>query len=290
MGYRVIVIRSRAKLDYKMDYLVIRTAEKTTRVYLDEIAVLLIENTAVSLTAYLLAEMTERKIKVIFCDAKHNPSSELVPFYGSHDTSYKIRTQIKWEDSAKDTVWAEIVKAKLRGQMSVLPPEQEAARLLIESYIPGVMPGDSTNREGHAAKVYFNALYGKGFTRGEENPINAYLNYGYDLLMSAFSREIVACGYITPLGIKHSNVFNQFNLACDLMEPFRPYIDKRVFYMPHGELGKDQKLHIVDTLNEVVKIADQKHHLLSAIHIYCISVFNALAENDIECLRFPGYE
>lgn len=284
------MIASRSKLDCKMDYLVVRTSEKTSRIHLDEIAVLIIESTAVSLTAYLLAELTARKIKVIFCDEKHYPSSELVPYYGSHDTSRRIRDQLKWTEQARDFVWAEIVRGKLRGQVWVLSADHAEAAEKLEGYLREIVPGDATNREGHAAKVYFNALFGKGFSRSDECPVNASLDYGYSLLISAFAREIVACGYITPLGIHHGNTFNAFNLACDLVEPFRPYVDAAVVKMAPRQFGKEERATLANTLNHIVRIVGQEHRMLSAIHIYSVSIFNALAENDTERLKMPAYE
>ena len=115
MSWRTVVISNRCKPDYKMGYPVVR-GEETKRVFLEEITMLLIENTAVSLTACLLAEMNRRKIKVIFCDEKRNPMSELVPFYGSHDSSRKIRRQFSWSEEMKGAVWTEIVCEKIRNQ------------------------------------------------------------------------------------------------------------------------------------------------------------------------------
>ena len=112
MSWRTVVISSRAKLDLKLGYLVVRT-EEIKKIHLSEISVLLIESTAVSLTASLLNELAEHKIKVIFCDKKRNPQSELVSFYGCHDTSEKIRTQIKWDPFFKELVWTEIVRNKI---------------------------------------------------------------------------------------------------------------------------------------------------------------------------------
>ena len=89
MSWRTVVISKNAKLDYQMGYLVVR-GQDTKKIYLNEIGILIIESTAVSLTAYLLSELVKKKIKVIFCDEKRNPSSELLPYYGSHDTSIKI--------------------------------------------------------------------------------------------------------------------------------------------------------------------------------------------------------
>ena len=98
MSWRTIVISTRAKLDLKIGQLVVRSEDNTTRIDLDDISVLIIENTAVSITGCLIAALTEKKIKVIFCDEKRCPSSELVPYYGSHDTSDKVRRQIKWTE------------------------------------------------------------------------------------------------------------------------------------------------------------------------------------------------
>ena len=115
MSWRTVVVSSSAKLEYQMGYLIVRTSEKT-KIHLSEIAVLIIESTAVSLTAALLNELTKRKIKVIFCDEKRNPSSELISYYGSHDTSVKIRKQTQWSDETKLAVWTNIVSDKIRKQ------------------------------------------------------------------------------------------------------------------------------------------------------------------------------
>ncbi len=115
MGWRTVVISNSAKLDYQLGHIVVRQAE-TVRVHLDEISVLIIETTSVSITAALISELTKKKIKVIFCDEKRNPSSELIPYYGSHDTSAKIREQIAWSEQIKTMIWTEIVTEKIRNQ------------------------------------------------------------------------------------------------------------------------------------------------------------------------------
>ena len=102
-----MIISNQAKLDYKMGYLVVRGVE-TKRILVDEISILLIENPAVSLTGCLLEMLTEKKVKVIFCDSKRNPCAELIPHHGSHDSSAKIRTQIKWSEDVKSVIWKEI--------------------------------------------------------------------------------------------------------------------------------------------------------------------------------------
>ena len=286
MSWRIIVISKRAKLDLQLGCLVVRSDE-VTKIHLGEISVLLIESTAVSLTTSLLAELSKRKIKVIFCDEKRNPSSELVPYYGSHDTSAKIRNQIAWSDEIKATVWTEIVTEKIRKQKDLLERvcKYEEA-MLLQSYIEEIQYGDSTNREGHAAKVYFNALFGKDFTRTSDCNINAALNYGYSIVLSSFTREIVANGYITQIGLFHDNMFNQFNLASDLMEPFRPIVDETVYDMVLSTFGKREKMELVNILNQSVCINDRSEYVNNAIKIYCRSIFDALGDKDISMIKF----
>ena len=219
MSWRVVVITKRAKLDLQLGKMVVRSDE-TVKIVLSEISTIIIESTAVSLTTSLIAELAKRKIKVIFCDEKRNPSCELVNYYGSHDTSNKVRRQIVWKQSTKEAVWTEIVTEKIRKQKELLEALGKEEAVLLSSYLREIVWNDETNREGHAAKVYFNALFGMDFTRTEDNFVNAGLNYGYSIILSAFTREVVANGYITQLGLFHDNMFNQFNLASDLMEPF----------------------------------------------------------------------
>ena len=289
MSWRIIVISKRAKLDLQLGYMVVRSDE-ITKIVLSEISMVLIESTAVSLTTSLLAELAKRKIKVIFCDEKRNPCSELVNYYGSHDTSNKIRKQIVWKQNTKESVWTEIVTEKIRKQKQLLEILGKEESNLLASYLEEIEWGDKTNREGHAAKVYFNALFGMDFTRTEDCNTNAALNYGYSIILSAFTREIVANGYLTQLGIFHDNMFNQFNLASDFMEPFRILIDKKVMEMELENFEHDEKIQLVDVLNQEVQIDGRTQYVNNAIKIYCKSVLDALNEDDSSLIRFYKIE
>lgn len=289
MSWRVVVISKRAKLDYQLGYLVVRN-ESVTKIHLGEISTLLIESTAVSITTSLLAELIKKKIKVIFCDEKRNPSSELVGYYGSHDTSSKVRNQIQWSRNSKDTVWTEIVTEKIRKQKKLLEYQGKEESKLLDSYLQEIKWNDETNREGHAAKVYFNALFGLDFTRTTDCSVNSALNYGYSIILSAFTREITANGYITQLGLFHDNMFNQFNLASDLMEPFRVLVDKEVLEMKFEEFEVDEKRRLVNILNHEVVIDGKVQYVNNAVKIYCKSVFDALNENDSSLIRFYKFE
>lgn len=287
MSWRTVIISKRSKLDMRTGFLVVRSEEDVKRINLDEISVLMIENSAVSITGCLIAALSEKKIKVIFCDEKRNPSCELVPYYGSHDTSAKIKRQIQWSDDIKACACTEIVAEKIRKQAEFLAEIEriEEAQMLF-GYIEELELGDVSNREGHAAKVYFNALFGKDFTRSRDCVTNAALNYGYSLILSCVNREITAHGYITQLGLFHSNMFNQFNLSCDLMEPFRILVDRWVYKNAPTEFGKEEKHNLAALLSTTVLINGSEQYLSNALRIYCRSVFEALNDNDVSKICF----
>lgn len=287
MSWRTVVISNRCKLDLNMGYMVVR-GEETKRVFLDEIAILIIENPAVSLTCCLLQELTVKKIRIIFCDSRRNPYGELQPYDGSHDCSLKIRKQIGWTDFIKKTVWTSIVAEKIRNQAYILKQfGHEAEYEMLQEYIKELAFYDETNREGHAAKVYFNSLFGMDFSRGQDDPINAALNYGYSLILSAFNREVTLNGYLTQLGLCHANMFNPYNLSCDLMEPFRPFVDREVLNMNVVLFEKEHKYQLVSMLHTNVFIDRKGQTMLNAIKIYTRSVFNAINNDDDSLIIFP---
>ncbi|MBQ8429231.1 MAG: type II CRISPR-associated endonuclease Cas1 [Clostridia bacterium] len=285
MGFRTVIIKNRAKLEVRLNSLIVR-GEQEKKVFLDEINTLIVQSTAVSLTASLLCELMKRNIKVIFCDEKHNPQAELLPYYGAHNTSKRYKEQIAWKNEIKAKVWREIVKKKIEGQAQHLFETGflEQANML-HAYLYEVQDNDASNREGHAAKVYFNCLLGVGHSRKGGGFFNGCLNYGYAVLLSAFNREIVSSGYLTQLGIWHDNEFNEFNLACDLMEPFRVFVDKTAVGLEEGD--KDFKKKMANVLNYKTLIDGKNTTLDLAIRQYTKSVFHALEEEKERLLIFP---
>lgn len=294
MSWRTIVVASHSKLDLQVGFLQIRNAESSKRVILDEIDVLLIESTAVSLTAALLAELIERKVKVIFCNRQRNPMAELVPYHGCHDCTRRLRVQLGWGIESKANIWREIVKEKIRNQSALLRRvgKSEAARLLT-LYADAVLPGDVTNREGLSAREYFSALFGSDFSREKRCDVNSALDYGYQVMLSVFTRELSCEGYLTQLGIFHDNTYNSFNFASDLIEPFRPYVDDvvRTYFMNVGaEFDKDARRSLVNLLHREVELDGKRQSMINAITLYVRSVTTALCENDTLRLRFPTFE
>lgn len=286
MSWRTVVVSSHCKLDLKMGCMVIRS-DDTKRVSLDEVSMILVESTAVSITGCLISELTRRKIRLVFCDEKYSPCAEMTPLYGSHDCSAKIRTQIGWSSETKAFIWTAIVSEKIRNQsihLKMLGHDDEAE--MLNGYIAEMELNDETNREGHAAKVYFNALFGQCFSRNNDNSMNAALNYGYSLILSAVNREVCACGYLTQIGLFHDNMFNYYNLSCDLMEPFRIIVDRLVAKKRYTSFGTEEKHELIRLFETQVIIAGQEQYLQNAIKIYCRSVFDALNGNDSSLIRF----
>ena len=290
MGWRTVVVSRSSKLDLKLGYMVIRDSEQTIRVHISEISVLIIENTATSITTALLNELTKQKVKVIFCDEKRNPSSELMSYYGCHDCSLKLRAQLDWQQFSKEMVWTAIVSQKIQMQAENLNFFGLQESELLHKYREEIEFNDQSNREGHAAKVYFNAMFGKEFSRSNECPINAMLDYGYSIILSCVNREIVSNGYLTQIGIFHNNMFNQFNLGCDLMEPFRTIVDRKVRVVLPQRFEATEKRQILELLSEEFIVEGRRQTLLNTIKIYVKSVFDAIENSDISYIKFYRYE
>ncbi|NLK23927.1 MAG: type II CRISPR-associated endonuclease Cas1, partial [Clostridiales bacterium] len=267
MSWRIVVISNKCKLTYKNNHLVIKNSE-INLIHLSEINTIVIDAVHVSITGILVNELMNRKIKVVFCDERHNPKGEIMQYYGSHNSSKKIYLQSKWEDNVKNKIWDEIVKQKIFNQSSVLKKYHKDNWQKLLHNIEEVHNGDITNREGHSAKVYFNSLFGMDFNRDECNDINSALDYGYSILLSNFNREVVSNGNITQLGIHHKNEFNHFNLSCDLMEPFRPIVDDIVYCNKDCIFDKEYKIKLINILNSKIFINNKIQYLPNAINIF----------------------
>ncbi len=261
MSFRTVVISKQSRISYKNRFLVVKQNNDEKYVHLSEIDTIIVDSISVSISAYLLKELSYNKINIIFCDEKHNPFGELSSYYSRHNTSKKIKEQIVWKQSNKDKLWMKIVKNKITNQAMMLRKLNSNKYDLLLSYVDEVASGDKTNREGHAAKVYFNALFGNDFVRNNDDNINAALNYGYAILLSTVNKEVVSNGYLTQLGIHHKNEFNEFNLTCDLMEPFRVIIDNFVYYNKDRELDTNYKLDIVNIFNKTYKYQNKNYIL-----------------------------
>ena len=230
MGWRTVVVNTHSKLSYKNNHLIFKDASRTELIHLSEVDILLLETTDIVLSTMLIKRLVDENILVIFCDDKRLPTAMLMPYYARHDSSLQLSNQITWSEDVKAEVWTTIIAQKILNQAMYLGDCGffEKSQSVIDLY-NRLELFDPSNREGHAARIYFNTLFGNDFSREQDNDINAALDYGYTLILSMFAREVVVCGCMTQFGLKHANQFNQFNLASDIMEPFRPIIDRIVY-------------------------------------------------------------
>lgn len=281
MGWRTVVVNQHSKLAYKNNALLFKTSEKQEVIHLSEIDILILETTDITLTTMLLKRLVDENILVIFCDDKRLPSAKLMPYFGRHDSSLQLAKQVVWEEEKRQTVWTEIIAQKILNQHLYLREIEhyDKSQSILKLY-DGLELFDPTNREGHAARIYFQSLFDNSFSRELQTTVNAALDYGYTLLLSVFAREIVKAGCLTQIGMKHVNQFNDFNLASDIMEPFRPLVDQIVFEHREKEFMQiKRQLFTLFTNNYVYNF--QQMYLTNIVQDYTkkvIKVLNGEAE------------
>lgn len=276
MGFRTITVNTHCKLSYKNNHLLFRSANQTEMIHLSEIDILICETTDIVISTMLMSQLADYGVTVIFCDEKRLPKSMMMPYYARHDTSLKVQKQIEWSDEKKAQIWTEIIQQKINNQARILKQvDQQQAGESIVAMLDDLSSFDPANVEGHAARTYFNALFGNEFVRDENNNINAGLDYGYTLIMSMFAREVVKCGCITQLGLKHSNQFNEFNLASDLMEPFRCVVDE-IVYEYRTESFNVIKRRLFDMFSQTYRYKNSDMFLTNIVNDYVKKVIDCL--------------
>ncbi|MCL2599025.1 MAG: type II CRISPR-associated endonuclease Cas1 [Firmicutes bacterium] len=287
-GFRTIVIGKRCKLESQLGMMVIR-GEGEDKVHIREIETLIVESTAVALTAALVADLTAAGVNVLFCDQRHMPCAAFVPMHANFGVSRNIKEQIGWSADVKGRCWSLVIKEKIRQQalhLQDLGKEQECQTLFLLH--TKVQRGDIDNVEGRAAAWYFRHIFEEvgnltdrqkdwegGFTRDKPCIVNSALNYGYTLILSTFAKEIAACGYLTELGIWHKGGENAFNLASDLMEPYRIVVDRMVAKMS-SEQAQNYKRYMLTVFENSIKINQEKQSLVASIRIYLHRIFRYL--------------
>ena len=225
--------------------------EKSTTIPIEDVGMVILEHQQAIATLPALNALTEGGVQVVLCNAKGMPSSLLQSFTGNNLQGEILRHQLSCGEVQKKQLWKQIVESKIRNQAALLKKKGKDSDALRPFY-SNVKSGDSDNREGIAARIYFQQLFGNDFLRDrEESGINSLLNYGYSVLRAAVSRAIVSSGLFPALGIFHRNRSNPFPLADDLMEPYRPFVDEAVYDMfleGKIELNKETKSSLVMVL------------------------------------------
>ena len=276
MGFRTIVINAHSKLSYKNNHLVYKSIEDTQMIHVSEIDVMICETTDIVISTMLINKLIEAGVLLIMCDAKRFPNSVAMPYYGRHDTSLQIQKQVEWNPVDKKKIWTDIIIQKISNQAALLKKvgfDDKATDIL--NAITKLALNDPANVEGHAARTSFNTLFGNDFVRDEVTEVNKGLDYGYTLILSLFAREIVKCGCLTQLGIKHTNQYNQFNLASDLMEPFRVLVDE-IVYDNKSEAFPRIKRELFTLFSETYRYNGGDMYLTNIISDYVKKVLDCL--------------
>ena len=276
MGWRTVIVNTHSKLSYKNNHLIFKDATRTEMIHLSEVDILLLETTDIVLSTMLIKRLVDENILVIFCDDKRLPTAHLMPYYARHDSSLQLSKQIDWEETVKAEVWTHIISQKILNQSIYLSACGfiEKSQSIMNLY-QSLELFDPSNREGHSARIYFNTLFGKDFNRELDNDINASLDYGYTLLLSMFAREVVLSGCMTQLGLKHANQFNQFNLASDIMEPFRPIIDQIVYENRNHSFVKIKR-ELFTIFSDTFQYNNKEMYLTNIVSDYTKKVIKAL--------------
>ena len=289
MGWRGVIVDSPCKISVGGNYLILRSDE-VRKIHLSEVYYLMIACPAVNITGMALCELNRQKIKVVFCDEKRNPYGELTGYYGCCNCSKKLKMQAAWNSDTASAINTAIIAQKIENQALLLRKYGFDDRAeMLEEYVAEIELDDVGNREGHAAKVYFNTLFGKEFNRDKDCFVNAALNYGYSIVLSDINRAVVACGRSTQIGINHRNEFNEFNFSCDLIEPLRVIVDEYVFNQGAREFDKDYKFALVGLLNKRVKL-DREYSLHDAIGVYVKNVTDSLDKSRSDTLLLYKFE
>lgn len=220
---------------------------------LEDIRIIVIDHHSVHITIPTLNLLARNHVAVVFCDERHMPVSMLAELDSSSVQGKRHRVQIEAGAVLKKRLWKQIVERKIINQ-SVLLDKLGCGRDLLKAYYMNVKSGDTTNREAQAAKVYWHRLFGKAFVRDRiGDPPNNLLNYGYSILRAYVARALMGSGLLPSLGIFHRNCFNAFPLADDVMEPYRPFVDEKVWELHaqgRTEIDKATKYELANLFYE----------------------------------------
>ncbi|MCL2386449.1 MAG: type II CRISPR-associated endonuclease Cas1 [Defluviitaleaceae bacterium] len=294
MAYRNIIVESEATLTLKNKQMRIKTEQVDTTEPIEDISTLLVENRRSVLSVALLSALAQNGSVVFICDEFHMPCAVLEP-YLQHSRQHEVtKNQLTLTAPAKKQLWKQIIAAKIRNQAKCLSLCNHADTVFevtqkLEKMANQVRSGDEGHSEGHAAALYFPALFGSGYLRSNDSDYrNAWLNYGYAILRGCIARMLCVYGFFPLYGIKHHSSLNQFNLADDFIEPFRPIVDLFTIQNALQETGlsPQNKRQIANLLNYDICVAGNMYALSYAIE-RTIKSFSAVCAGNRKDLLLP---
>ena len=278
MEYRNIFIANPARLSVTRGQLVIEQEEKYT-VPLEDISAVLVESPCVQITTSAASALANQGVTVFFCDEKHLPSCQLLPINQFFRQRKLLMTQCSITRPLQKQLWQQIVIRKIRNQARCLQYAGCDGAEALRKIADAVLSDDKDNREAVAASLYFPSLFGEGFSRGNDDIRNAALNYGYAILRGAVARNLVMHGLEPCIGLHHRSELNNFNLADDMIEPFRPVVD--LFVAQHicendEKLTPQIKAQLFNVTNYLIKQAGRRYRVMLAVGRSCAALASCL--------------
>lgn len=291
MGYRQVIIKKSDKLRTENNNLIVIKEDKENKIPLEDINFVILEDNQTVITGKLLSSFGEHGICFLACNDRYEPVSIMYPYNYHFKQLENIEYQLNLSNELKDEIWQSIVKEKLKNEVAVLcqTSKDEKTINILEEYIKEVKPGDITNREGLAAKLYFRSLFESNFIRFYNDTINGALNYCYQIIKSAITRTLSIYGLNTYLGVNHKSKVNNFNLVYDLIEPYRAIADKYVYNLideNNSELSFELRRKLVNVLNYPVICENKKCSLEYSIELLIKSYIKTIATGKVN-LSFP---
>lgn len=288
---RTLYFGNPAYLSYRLKQMVIRLVaddpgnhnEQVRTVPVEDIGVVVIDHRQVTLTSGLMAALLEENVALITCDSKHIPTGLMLTLQGHSSQNERFRNQLDASLPLKKQLWQQTVECKIRNQAAVLKyvTGEDAKNML--AWAAAVKSGDSENLEGRAAAFYWKNVFETRFVRDQfgEYP-NNFLNYGYAILRAIVARALVASGMLPLLGIHHHNKYNDYCLADDIMEPYRPFVDRLVLnvmdeFPEEEELTKNIKARLLTIPVLDVTIDGHKSPLMVAVSTTTSSLYKCFS-------------
>lgn len=280
MSFKQIFIKNKSYLSYQNNSMSVKNEFTQTSVSLDDIDIIIVENQQTTITSALLSNLALANISVVFVDDKYNPSAISMGLYKNSRTSKIQKAQIKVTKPRLNRLWQSIIYSKIKNQANILNTIKDDTYLY--SLLQKITSADKTNMEAVAAAYYFKELFGKEFTRKDiEDNRNIALNYGYSIFRSSIIRHIIAYGLNPSFGLWHSSELNAFNLADDLLEPFRPIVDKYVLenIAKQTKVNAQNRQNLVGLLYSKVKNQEEKNisvneaikNIVSSYQSFCLN-------------------
>ena len=294
MAWRGMHITKPARLSLADRQIVIDQDDGVVRLPLEDIAWMVLDTTQATLTTALLSACMERGVALVTTDARHTPSGVMLPFHGHYRQAGVAAIQAACSVPLRKRLWQAVIRAKIANQAANLGRCGGDGQPLL-AMAGRVASGDPENVEARAARDYWQALF-PAFRRGDSaDKRNMLLNYGYAVVRAAVARGLVAAGLLPAFGIGHASVSNAFNLADDMVEPFRPFVDRVVWTLSaggkasEGEPSLDERRVLAALPLEPVLLGKETMTLLAATEAVAAGLVRAFELKSVAMLRLPAF-